>query len=230
MKEITLDEIITAAYRIEFQQYSNDSEHIFSGKHNRAMKRLFKTYEKKKINLYNNYEHTTNLKLNRKSFILIMVAIFLAILAGCTAAIYYLGGFKAVAHTDNTELFSIELDGSPQIIEKIYSLESIPQSYEIFDTDSSDYFHYVGYINPTTNQTIGFSQWVKNIYHNHANTEGYALEETEINGNDGVIIDYSNETEYGCLIIWDNGDYILEISSNLSKPETLNLAKSAKIL
>ena len=47
MNEITLDEILIAAHDAEFSQYDNGPEHVFSRKHNRAMKRIFKAYEKR---------------------------------------------------------------------------------------------------------------------------------------------------------------------------------------
>lgn len=42
MNEITLDEILVAAHDVEFAQYENVPEHIFSRKNNRTMKRIFK--------------------------------------------------------------------------------------------------------------------------------------------------------------------------------------------
>ena len=43
-------------------------------------------------------------------------------------------------------------------------------------------------------------------------------------------MDYANSKHDGCEIIWDNGDYILEIVPNFSKDKALDLAESAKIL
>lgn len=226
--EITLDEIITSAYQIDCNRYSNDSDHVFSSKHNRAIKRILNTYEKKKANLYNNYVQESNFRWNRKSFILILVAIFLAILAGCAVAAYYLGGFRAIPHTDNTELIPIQLDNCPNVIEELYSLSEVPEGFELFEADHSDYYNYNAYMNCETNEVITFSQWVKDAYVGHANTEHHEIEEIEINGKKGVVIDYSDENTVGCSIVWDNGDYILELLADLPKIELLNLANSTK--
>lgn len=46
MNEITLDEILVAAHDVEFAQYENVPEHVFSRKNNRTMKRIFKAKSK----------------------------------------------------------------------------------------------------------------------------------------------------------------------------------------
>lgn len=45
--------------------------------------------------------------------------------------------------------------------------------------------------------------------------------------NDGFILDYGNN---GCLLYWIYDGYLLHISGNLNKNETINLAYSTKII
>lgn len=45
-----------------------------------------------------------------------------------------------------------------------------------------------------------------------------------------MFLDISNDKQIFTGVIWDNGDYILELSGNLAKNDLLNLAYSAKVL
>ncbi|MDE6724637.1 MAG: DUF4367 domain-containing protein [Ruminiclostridium sp.] len=46
----------------------------------------------------------------------------------------------------------------------------------------------------------------------------------------GLYIDWSNEKRDSGYVVWDNGDYMLEIVGNLNKDEMLALTESTKIL
>lgn len=108
MNEITLDEILVAAHDVEFSQYDNVPEHTFSRKHNRVMKRIFKAYARKTALLRSDITEQRNeishFRWNRKTIIVVFMIIFLAALTGCTAVIYYLGGFRMDVQADNTQL------------------------------------------------------------------------------------------------------------------------------
>ena len=64
----------------------------------------------------------------------------------------------------------------------------------------------------------------------HYNTEYHSFEDIEINGHAGLRLDFSDDEHHHSLLVWDNGDYVLEIVGDLSKSGILKLAKSAKIL
>lgn len=78
----------------------------------------------------------------------------------------------------------------------------------------------------SSGETITFPQSVKTAFEPHYNTENYKLEEISI----GECLGTGLEGKKSYIVAWDNGDYILEISSDLSKSETINLDKSAKVL
>lgn len=230
MNEIALDEILVAAHDAEFSQYDNAHVHVFSRKHNRAMKRIFRTYEKRIALLHgdaaDNRNEITHFRWNRKTVIVMLMVIFLAVLSGCAAIIYYLGGFKAHEYSDNTQLFPIDLADCPQSIGEVYYLSEIPSDFELLEESISDISVYTAYINSATGQTITFYQSIKTAFEPHYNTERFALEEILIDNHLGICLDSENF----CAIAWDNGDYILEIWADLSKSETINLAKSTKVL
>lgn len=229
MNEITLDEILAAAHDAEFSQYDNVPEHVFSRKHDRAMKRIFNIYQKRIALLNSDVMDKGNVishfRWNRKTVIVMLMVIFLAVLAGCSAIIYYLGGFKADVHTDNTQLFPIDLTDCPQSIEEMYYLSELPSGFELLQESVSDISVFTVYVN-SSEETITLHQSIKTAFETHYNTENYKLEEILIDEHIGIGL----ERRKGYIVAWDNGDYILEVSSNLPKSETINLAKSAKVL
>lgn len=234
VNEITLDEVLVAAHDIEFAQYDNSPEHSFSHRHIRAMKRIFKIYERNAsllnhvVNKDKNQE--SHICWNRKSFAVVLVIVLLAVLAGCAVIIYTLGGFNTEAHSDNTELFPINYENGPETIESVYYISDLPEGFIEVDVDQNDYCVYNYYRNEESGKTITFYQWVKKDYVFHENTEKGQLGLIKIFEKDGICVDYTNRKYEGCEIIWDNGDYILEIVTNTTRDETLDLAKSAKIL
>lgn len=230
MNEIALDEILVAAHDAEFSQYDNAHVHVFSRKHNRAMKRIFRTYEKRIAFLHGDAADNKNIishfRWNRKTVIVMLIVIFLAVLAGCTAIIYCIGGFKTDVYTDNTQLFPIDLTDCPQKIEDVYYLSELPSDFELLEEGISDISVYTAYINSATGQTITFYQSIKTAFEPHYNTEYSDLEEISIDEHKGIGL--GGKMDY--ILAWDNGDYILEVCADLPKLETINLAKSTKVL
>lgn len=230
MNEITLNDILVAAHDVEFSQYDNVPKHVFSGKHNRAMKGIFKAYDKKIAFLHNNTMHkrseVPHFMWNRKTIFIMLMLIFLAVLVGCSAIVYFLGGFETDVYADNTQLFPISLTDCPQKIEEVYYLSELPSDFELLEESISDISVYTAYINNATGKTITFHQSIKTAFEPHYNTEYSDLEEILIGENKGVCL----EGKMDYIAAWDNGDYILEIWADLTKSEIVNLAKSAKVL
>lgn len=228
MNEITLDEVLAAAHDIEFSQYDNAPEHVFSRKHDRVMKRMFNAYEKQTASLHNDKRKgsaASHFMWNRKTVLIVLMLIFLAVLAGCSAIVYYLGGFRTDVYTDNTQLFPMALTDCPQRIEEVYYLSELPSEFELLEKSVSDISVYTAYINSATGKTITFHQSIKTAFEPRFNTEHSVLEEISIDENKGIGLE--GRTDY--IAAWDNGDYILEVWADLSKAETINLAKSAKV-
>lgn len=230
MNEITLDEILVAAHDVEFAQYENVPEHVFSRKNNRTMKRIFKAYEKQTAFLHSDIMHNrsvvSHFRWNRKTVFIMLMLIFLAVLVGCSAIVYFLGGFKTDVYIDNTQLFPITLTDCPQKIEEVYYLSELPSDFELLEESISDTSVYTSYINSTAGKTITFHQSIKTAFEPHYNTEYSDLEEISIGEHKGIGL----EGKIDYIATWDNGDYILEIWADLSKSEVINLAKSAKVL
>lgn len=137
----------------------------------------------------------------------------------------YLGGFRTDVHNDNTQFFPIDLTGCPQRIEEVYYLSELPSGFELLEESVSDISVFTIYVG-SSGETIAFRQSVKTTFEPHYNTEHFSLEEVLVGNHLGIGLKGKKD----CIIAWDNGDYILEILADLSKSETINLAKSAKVL
>lgn len=238
MFENLLDEVLTEYYTKEFSIYSTVPEHKFSLKHRIAMKKIFKRYElntmllrsKEVLSPLSDFSERKFL-LTPKRLLVLVIIVLLAALAGCSIVYFTSYSFRGEVHSDNTELFAINLENCPTVIEEKYFLPEIPEGFEVLQTTSSPFNKYISYINKQTEQTITLRQSVKSEFGSiHFNTEKGELIEIEINGHNGLLIDLSDEENTFFDIIWDNGDYILKISGNLPKNDLLNLAQSAKVL
>lgn len=235
MYDSLLDEVLTQYYEEEFSKYPGSPEHKFSLKHRRAMKKIFKLYEKNteclrpKPSLKPTPTH--KVRLTPRNALILVLIIFLGILVGCTTIYFISQSFRGDIYSEYTRIFPIDTENCPTVIEEKYYLSEPPEGYEIVKTGSSPFLEYIYYENKSTGQMISFIQEVKPDYGPiNLNTENYKLEEVEINGHCGLCIDFSNDELISSCVIWDNVDYILELSADLFKNELIDLAKSTKVL
>lgn len=225
MNEFTIEEVIAEAHKLETESFDDMPKHKFSRQHRINMKRIIALYEKNTCKLE---RHTY--KFSFKRMIIIVCVVLLAALIA-TAAVIVINEFKAVQHTDNTELFVINPVGAPtEIGENLYQITDLPYGYVIEDETLSIRNHVVIYVNEASGKSFMFRQFTKEAFDVHYDSEGAYFEETEINGHSALYMEVNKNDYMSCLLLWDNGDYILEISGNLSKDELLTLAKSAEII
>lgn len=228
MSESTFASIIEEMAEHELTEYSDMPMFKTSKKHDRAMRRIFKRYERNTRGLRPEAEIKT--RTVRKRIIVALVVIILAVFTGFTAAYFITRGFRGRVYSEYTELFPINTENCPTVIEVKYYLPEVPTGFELLETDSSPIYEYKSYENKQTGQMIIFEQWVKSEFDSiHFNTEKGELVEVEINGHYGVFIDISNNERTSAHVIWDNGDYILYTFGDLSKNCLLDLAKSTKL-
>lgn len=234
MSESILRAILEESVRHEWDKYDNVPEHIFSKKHERSMKRIFMLFEKNRCkfepHLISKPNH--NFRFTKKTVLVLVTIIFLAALAGCAVMYFVSNSFRGKVNNDNTELFVINTENCPSEIEEKYYLSELPEDFEVTDSTSTPFYEYTSYQNNKTQseQTIVFRQYVKtDLGSVHYNTEGQDLEEVQINEHYGLCLDFSSKGLVFTDVIWDNGDYILEISGDFDKNTLLNLAKSAKV-
>ena len=192
-----------------------------SYEHRRKMNRIFSVYQKR-LHAHKKY-HVRGLK----KVILIVTIIFLAMftVAAGAAAIY---GFKQNKHHDYTELLTVNAENCPKTIENVYYLSELPEGYVFHEEVSDKYSVYISYAKTDTNRYMVFTQYIKEGYRENFDNEHKTFEELEINGHYALYLNGSDSENIYGTIVWDNEDYVLEISGDFTKEELVNLAKSAK--
>ncbi len=203
-------------------------------RHRLAMKRVFTAFERNSRNTVISSppvsaSHETRLNL-RQRLIVIFAAIFCAAFLTGFMVVYISSSFRGTVYWDNTQLFAINTENGLPTIEYKYYLPELPDGFEIVEQFSSQSVVYTLYENEVSGQVISLYQSIKTEFTTHYNTEHNDLEEIEINGHGGLCIDFSDDEHDSSILIWDNDDYILQLSGDLDKESLLILAKSAKIL
>lgn len=234
MNENIFKQLLGEMLESDFAEFDNSPEWKPSLKLRLAMKRIFARYERnvRKLKEKDVKQHTepSEPTEHRRSYLSItqrlaiaLIIIFLLTLTGCVVAAFISKDFHGKVYDDNTLLFPVNLENAPLSIENTYALNFIPDGFELIDTQSSPTNISTTYGNFLTRQTIVFSQWVKSYYKPHINTEYYSFEQISINGTIGLYVNFSRNDTPCTLLIWDNGEYIIEISANLDKENVLNL-------
>ncbi len=219
----SLGMILEEVYRLDFKEFEVPQKHRFSFHNRIRINRIISEYAKNPIRT-----KTVSRKLNRRFITAAVIVIMLAAFAVTAAAVLLLNGFIQKEYSDNTQLFVEDFENCPATIEHIYYLSALPSGYEYWDGGVTQASNTNIYINRKNGYTLTFQQSVKSEFTGNYNNEGYELQEIKINGHNGIYIDYSTDNQSRTCLIWDNGDYILELMCVMNKEDAINLAKSVK--
>lgn len=240
MSEDVLKEIMLEVHRIECGVPDNLPDFKPSLRHRLAMKRIFARFERNTWKMKNEEttqelpasEHRTmRYSIKQRIIIATLIIVLMTLLAGCVSTIakFISEYFNGTVYEDNTQLFGADLENCPQTIEYQYVLTNVPEGFELIKTIPSSTNVCSIYLNGSTGQTITLEQWVKSHFSSHYNTEKSTFEENEINGTTILFIDLSSDKRNNSVFIWDNDDYIIEISADLDKNSALDLLDITKL-
>lgn len=240
MSEDILNELMLEVHRIECGIPNDLPDYKPSLRHRLAMKRIFARFERNARKLRNTgtiqeppitEQRTRGYNIKQRILIAALIIILMTLLAGCVNVIvkFVSEHFNGTVYEDNTQLFAADLENYPQTIEYQYALTYIPEGFELIETISSPTNVYTLYSNELTGQVITLYQWVKTHFSPHYNTENNAFEEIEVNGINVLFIELNDDKRNKSVFVWDNGDYITEISADLDKDSTLDLLNITKL-
>ncbi len=220
MDKYELKSILEQVCEEEFSEFSDPPRHKFRFKNRIRIRRILSDIKG------NSAAPAMPRRFSRRLVTAMLVVILLAATAITAAAILLLKGFIAKENKDNTQLFAENIAGAPTTIEEIYYIPELPEGYEYEDSTVTDVRIYTIYLNEN-DDFICFDQYAKvelNIYYDN-NT----MHPINIGEHDGVYIDYSADANEVSCVIWDNGDYIMQLEGVLTKEEIIALAESVKI-
>lgn len=232
MNDSVLKRVLEKSLMLELAEFEDDkvSEHKFSLKHCLAMKRIFARYErnvrklrkKETVRPSSTSEYKPQISLKQRLLLVTIVIILMTFLVGWVV-VFVSERFHGTVYHDNTLLTAVDLENCPKTIEYKYVLVSVPENFEILESVSSPVVESTRYINKVTNQEITLWQCAKASFQPHYNTEHYSFEEISINEKSVLIIDFSDKNRSNSLVLWDNGDYIIEILADFDKSALLEL-------
>lgn len=223
MSEGKFNEILE---KICLEDYSFTGEapiHHFSARHRRRMKRILDMP-------YSALQTSRRIRLNRRTVLVLIAAVFLAAILTGAAIVFFSGGFAWKKHSDSTQLFAYDMDSAPSVIEDIYCPTWLPEGYtEVDRVEESEIVEIVYQYKGDTDNTITFCQYVKDKFDQHFNTESYPLESVSVGTYEGLLFDMSMDDNYISQIIWDNGSYIMSIDGKINKNDAIKMSNSTEI-
>lgn len=128
--------------------------------------------------------------------------------------------FIVNSFADKIKVTATETDNSPSEIKELYEIGNLPEGFRL-STNLLDDFSNISFFHSEKNY-IYFGQYVKATYKN------IDFEKTEmyVDENNQEYIISKKFDDY--IIVWDNGDYILHINSDLPKEKILDICKSVR--
>lgn len=219
MSDNKLKNALFDALAPEYEQklYAQTSEHSFSPEFEKKMEKLVKHRSKPYYKLINSFGKrvacVTATLLIASSVTILSVDAFRESFANLIVNVYE--KFSAVSSEEPTN--------SPDTIEDIYEITYDLSDYTVDYKEYTKYSRNISYIN--NDISIDFRQCTKKMYNVKLNTEGAEISTVNIGEYEAMY--YRDNHNYD-NVIWDNGDYIMQLSSNIGKDELINIAKSVK--
>ncbi len=193
-------------------------EHEFSAKFEKKMKKLVQRREKP-------YFELISTAGRRAACVIVILAAISASVFSVKAVREAVYDFIVKHFADHDEVSAICDDDCPQTIQDEYYISNLPNGfteteygkdsvslYTVYTADNDKFIMFEQYVKPSYNVLIDNEHTSLDIY-TDSDEQTYSIYES-----------YEDHT-----IIWDNGEYVFEISGNLNKDEMLELCRSIKI-
>lgn len=186
--------------------------HRFSWRYKRKKRAIIKAYQQSLQRPEEFDRRYRKISFRQKVLIAAMAIVMAALLTGAGVVVtYYIGGIRVEQQSTHTDAFAMDWESAPSTLEKTYSISYDLSNYEKNILSDDEYQYWAEYTNNT--DYIDFMYWVKEAYQNaRVNTEESAIGSMTINGFDAL---YFQRNEKDQVLIWDNGEYIFELHSNL---------------
>ena len=224
MKKPSINDIFDEACRRDFAEFDSAAKHKFSLSHKRRMKKIFKLYS------LNQSQPITAAKkpAKRLSVAFMLAAVVLGLTAASITASGVYHGFAQKEHNNYTDLLAVDYESGSSTIEYIYEPD-ISEDYEAVSHDMNTVRCWTDFENRTTGKIVSLEQSVKKEYAGHYDNNHSSYSTVYVGDIPALYIEteYKNGN-YGTLV-WDNGDYILELSGYMTADELIELAGSLKI-
>lgn len=191
-------------------------EHIFSKKFERKMKKLINRRRKP-------YYKLINKTWKRAVCAVTAVAVSMTIAMQVEAVRSLFKDFFAYIYEKFSVLQSVDSTNAPETIEDVYVITYDLSGYTIDYEEYDDYSRNIAYVKGDV--IIDYYQVVKYKYDLLWNTEDTNMEKILIGDFEAVYFYDNHNFE---TIVWDDGEYIFTIGSNVGKNALIDMAKSVQ--
>lgn len=209
---------LSDVYSDKTEEYLNslsDDGYEYSEKYNRKIRKIIKMQRRPYFTFL-----STALKYGVCAAVSIIV--FTGSIITVSAFCEPLHDFIVNIFSDNLKVTVGDIGNAPTEITEYYEIGNLPEGFDLIFQVSERQLASTSYSNNTN--YIYFGQYAKEFYKDidFENTE-FLLDEN----NQEYLI---SELKDGTLgIVWDNGDYVLHINSNLPREEILEICKSVRV-
>ena len=213
-----IENVFNERFERDMEEFRSTPPHVFSEQHKKKMAKLIKRQRKPYFKLI----CTTG---RRVACIIVAIVAIAASTLSVKAVREAIFNFITKIFSDHT-VVTVEsgtAEGYPETIEEEYYISELPEGFERVDHSKMDNSVVSFYFND--DEYIIFSQYTKEYYESHYDNEQTTFEEKCLSNNQSYLI---IESDADTVFVWDNGEYILSIRSNLNKNIILELCKSTK--
>lgn len=213
--EKALYDALSSEYETAMQDV--DNEHKFSPKFEKKMKKLINRRNKP-------YYRMINTVGKRVACAAVMILVSSSVMIMNVDALKNaFSNFFVSTYEKFSIVQPIEDDTVPTTLEEIYAITYNLDDFEIIYEELNEYKNIIHYNKDDV--VIYFEQYIKNMYNPNINTEDAEITTLDINGHEAIcFIDNHNYNN----LIWDNGDYIINLGSNIGKNTLIQIAKSVQ--
>ena len=114
----------------------------------------------------------------------------------------------------------------PQTLEELYDITYDLSDYKVVNDSRNEFIYWKYYRNTIDDYTsIELKQYVKKSFYETTFPDA-PITLIDINGHEAFL--YSNDTIVFHYLIWDNGDYIIQLKSNVDKDTLIKIAESVQ--
>ncbi|MDE6502086.1 MAG: DUF4367 domain-containing protein [Ruminococcus sp.] len=219
MSESNLEKALYNALVPEYETAMQDivDEHKFSPKFERKMKKLINRRNKP-------YYKIINTSGKRVACVAVTVLIVSSVtILNVDALRNMFSDFFVNTYEKSSKVQPVEDDSAPITLEEIYEITYNISDFEIDYFEENKYSRDIVYVKDDI--AIYFTQYTKEMYHPSINTEDAEILTMDINGHEAIYF-VDNNNYYN--LIWDNGDYIISLGSNIGKNTLIDMAKSVQ--
>lgn len=209
---------LSDVYSEKTEEYLNslsDDGYEYSEKYNRKIRKIIKRQHRPYCTFLSN-------ALKYGVCAVVSIIVFTGSIITISAFCEPLHDFIVNIFSDNLKVTVSDIGNAPTEITEYYEIGNLPEGFDLIFQVSERQLASKSYSNNTN--YIYFGQYAKEFYKDvdFENTE-FLLDEN----NQEYLI--SELEEGGFCVIWDNGDYVLHINSNLPKEEILEICKSVRV-